>query len=61
MKNKKAHNIVLTLSISLIVCIIGLIVFGYIMKYEEVSFNSILLDILLILWIGIYLISFYTC
>ncbi|MGM9970807.1 MAG: hypothetical protein ACI35W_00155 [Anaeroplasmataceae bacterium] len=60
MKNKKAHSIVLIISYTLIICIIGLIVFGYIMKYEKISLGSIILDILLILWLGTYPISFYT-
>lgn len=61
MKNKKSHRIVLTSSVVLILCIIGIVAYGFISKKEELSFENIVVDIIIVLWFGTFPISFYTC
>ncbi len=61
MKNKKAHIIVLVTTACLILFLIILIIYGYLTRKDELSIGSIVLNIVLVLWLGTFPISFYTC
>lgn len=61
MKNKRTHIILIISSIVIALVLIGLIIYGYIAKIEELTIMSILIDFVIILWFGTYPISFYTC
>ncbi len=61
MKNKKAHIIVLVTTACLILFLIILIIYGYLTKKEELSVESIIYNVVLVLWFGTFPVSFYTC
>lgn len=61
MKNKKTHIIVLIITTCIILFLLILIICGYLTKKDELSIGSSILDVVLILWLGTFPISFYTC
>ncbi len=61
MENKKSHIIVLTITVFVILFLLIVIIYGYLTHKDEFSIGNIILNAILLLWLGTYPIAFYTC